>query len=259
MRLIYGWAFALMMIAFSETLLAQGPPITGDKPIMLGQNNLVVKTLTEIRTTESGEFTKMPLMAHYLLTSNSLIGVHLPFVTTKELNEEKSIKGLGDVELLAKYQFYRKDQTGKTLRMVVKTIQTLPTGEKRDIHGISTGLYQSYLGTLLGYESLRYGFSSEIGYNLVLGGDLDELRLKMGFGLPLLKPTYPVNQVNLFFEYQSSWFTEREEFLMLYAQGIQYAKGRITLESAIQFPLIDTGPDFNHRKYSLYLGTRYVF
>jgi len=258
MRYIYGWAFAFLFFAFSETLLAQGPPITGDKPIMLGQSNLVVKTLTEIRETESGRFIKMPLMGHYLLTSNFLVGVHLPFVTTNGIYEQKTTN-LGDVELLAKYQFYQKDQTGKTLRMIVKTLQTLPTGQKRNLPGISTGLYQNYIGTLLGYESIRYGFSSEIGYNLVPNGDLDELRLKLGFGLPLLKPTYPVNQINLFFEYQSSWFTEKDHYLLLYAQGIQYAKGRFTLESAIQFPLIDTGPDFEHRKYSLFLGTRYVF
>ena len=55
------------------------------------------------------------------------------------------------------------------------------------------------------------------------------------------------------------WFTETNDFLLLYAQGIQYAKGRITVETAIQFPLVQTISEEEKRDYSLFLGTRFVF
>ena len=89
---------------------------------------------------------------------------------------------------------------------------------------------------------------------------MDELRYKLSFGMPLMKPAYPVKKVNLYFEYQSSWFVNMDEYLLLYAQGIQYAKGQFTIEAAIQFPLIQTSSEQRlERNYSIFLGSRYIF
>lgn len=247
------------MLIISLALYAQGPPITGDKPIMLSEGSLVLKTLTEIRQTQYGTFTYVPLMVHYLPTSNSLVAVHLPMVFRNVSTNVEHTSGLGDIELRAKYQFYRKDKTGKTFRIVAKTIQTLPTGRDWNVIDISTGDYASYLGIVAGYESIKYGISNELGYRLVPATQDDELRYKLGFGLPLLKPIYPVNQINLYFEYNANWLVEANDFLLFYAQGIQYAKGRLTLEAAIQAPLIQTVSDGQKRQYSVLLGTRYIF
>jgi hypothetical protein len=197
-------------------------------------------------------------MFHYLPSSNTLLGIHVPYVNYSIDGGMESGNNIGDISILGKYQFYRKDQMGKTFRMVAKTLQTLPTGKALGVEGISTGQYQSYQGIVAGYESIKYGISNELGYNLVPDADDDELRYKLGFGLPLLKPSYPVNQINLYFEYQNSWFTEREEFLMLFAQGIQYAKGRLTVEAAVQVPLIQSLSESPDRKYSIFFGTRYI-
>jgi len=248
----------LFLLWCGSTSVAQGPPITGDKPIMLGANSWVIKTLTEIRNTAAGSFVKAPLMIHYLPTSNTLIGIHVPFVNYN-FDDGVRNQSLGDIELLAKYQFYRKDEMGKTFRLVAKSLQTFPTGKPLGLEGISTGDYQSYLGIVAGYESIKFGISNELGYNLQPYNDLDELRYKLGFGLPLLKSTYPVKQVNLYFEYQNSWFTSLKEYLLLYAQGIQYAKGRLTVEAAVQFPLVQTISDEEERNFSLFLGSRYIF
>lgn len=247
------------MLIVSLALHAQGPPITGDKPIMLSGGTVVVKTLTEIRNTEYGTYTYAPLMVHYLPTSNTLVAVHLPMVFRNVLGDVEHTSGVGDIQLRAKYQFYRKDQTGKTFRMVVKTIQTLPTGRDWNVRGISMGEYSSYLGLVAGYETIKYGISNELGYNLVPASDNDELQYKLGFGLPLLKPVYPVKQINLYFEYAANWAVETNDFELLYAQGIQYAIKRLTLEAVIQAPLIQTVSDWQKRNYSILLGTRYVF
>ncbi len=247
------WCPELLFLLVCCNVFAQGPPITGDKPIMLGANSWVVKTLTETRSTQEGVFVKIPFMVHYLPTANTLVSIHLPLV-----NEKKNLF-LGDIELMAKYQFYRQDKVGKTFRLVAKTLQTLPTGRSLELEGISTQTYQSYLGLVAGYESIKYGISNELGYNLSPENNRDELRYKLGFGLPLLKPTYPVNQFNLYFEYQSSWFPFDNEYQLLYAQGIQYAKKRTTVEAAIQFPFIQIISAQKQRIFSLFMGTRYVF
>ena len=254
----YKWCMGLLIMMCSFNGFAQGPPITGDKPIMLGANSWIIKSLTEIRNTEFGTFIKAPLLINYLPTSNTLLAVHVPLVTY-DFSDGDSGQALGDIEILAKYQFYRNDGTGKTFRVVAKTLHTLPTGPSLNVDGISTGNYHGYLGVVAGYESIKFGISNELGFNLDPSDDLDELRHKVGFGLPLLPSVYPVKQINLYFEYQNSWFTTANEYMLLYAQGIQYAIGRITVEAAVQVPLVQTISEMEKREFSIFLGSRYVF
>ena len=248
----------LLLFVVAQIISAQGPPITSDKPIMLGGKSFTVKTLTEIRTTERGTSTHIPIMLHYLPTSNSLVAIHIPLVNYDFEGLENGTE-LADIVIQGKYQFYRKDATGKTFRMVAKTLQTLPTGEQLDLIGQSTKEYQGYYGIVSGYETLKYGISSEFGYNWSPSSTLDEVRLKLGFGLPLLKPQYPNKQLNLYFEYNNSWFTDRDWYQLLYAQGIQYALKNITWEAAVQVPLVNDVTAGRKMKYSVFLGTRYTF
>ncbi len=248
----------VLLLASGLFVSAQGPPITADKPIMLGGKSFTTKTLTEIRKTRRGTFTYVPLMLHYLPTSNSLVAVHLPYIGFNFENGESG-GDLADIKLLGKYQFFRKDATGKTFRVVAKTVQTLPTGRDLDLIDLSTGNYAGYYGIVAGYETLKYGISNEIGYNWMPNGTLDELRYKLGFGLPLLKPQYPNKQLNLYFEYTNSWVVERDWYQLLYAQGIQYAGKNITFDFAIQLPLVNDVAQGRRLNYSLFLGTRYTF
>lgn len=250
----------VIVVSLTGNAIAQGPPLTADKPIMLGGNTYVLKTLTEIRNTNEGTFVRVPVMAHYVISSDVLVAVHLPYVNYSFTDNSGRGSGntIGDINLLGKYQFYRKDGTAKTFRMVAKTLQTLPTGKSLDIEGMSTGNYSGYYGVVAGYESLKYGISGEAGYSWVPDGTLDMFVTKLGFGLPLLKPTYPVNQLNLYFEYTSEYLTTRDEYLLKYAQGIQYAKGKWTWEAGIQLPLIQNAPEMEKFNYSVFIGTRFI-
>ncbi len=248
--------FVFCSLVFNVSF-GQGPPITGDKPLMLGAKRTVFKSLTEIRKTERGNYTAVPLMVHYLPSSKFLVGAHIPFIRYNNQANEKG-NTLGDIQLLFKYQFYKKDKVGKTFRMVAKTLQTIPTGKDIKFEGWSTQNYQSYLGIVAGLETIKYGISNELAYNFQTKEGKNELRYKLGFGLPLLKPRYPVNQLNLYFEYQSSWFPTIDEYQLFYAQGIQYAKGRFTWEASFQLPLIQDIQQISKRTYSLFLGTRFV-
>jgi len=238
--------------------IAQGPPITADNPIMLGGNSFTAKTLVEIRNTGRGTAVYFPAIVQYLPTANSLVGITIPYLSY-ELGTGLSGSGLADIKLLGKYQFLRRDGMGKTFRMVAKTVQSLPAGEELDLMGLSTGLYEGYYGLIAGYETLKFGISSELGYNWMPDGSMDEFRAKLGFGLPLLKPQYPNKQVNLYFEYTSAWLTERDWYQLLYAQGIQYAAKAVTYDLAVELPLIQQFPENRALKYSVFLGMRYTF
>ncbi|WP_373074225.1 hypothetical protein [Zeaxanthinibacter enoshimensis] len=250
--------FFIALFCIGVTAIAQGPPITADNPIMLGGKSFTVKTLMEIRNTERGTAFYAPLMLHYLPTANSLVAVHLPYMSY-DLEDTGSGNGLADIKLLGKYQFLRKDAMGKTFRMVAKTKQSLPTGMDLDVMGLSTGMYEGYYGIISGYETLKYGISTEIGYNWMPGGTMDAFETHLGFGLPLLKPQYPNKQLNLYFEYSSMWLHERSWYQLLYAQGIQYAGKTVTVDLALQLPLVQDMPADRAFNYSLLFGTRYTF
>lgn len=255
------FSLGLVLLFFASNLLAQGPPLTSDKPIMLSAKTIVLKTLTEIRHTDAGTFTRAPLMFHYLPKSNMLAAVHLPFVNDKHKGDTAEVgPQLGDIGLLLKYQWYRFDKTGKTFRSVIKAYQSFPTGERVLNSDINLGTYQLYLGSVSGYETVKHGISFEIGYNIVPDLDEDTFRMKAGFGLPILKPVYPANQVNFLFEYVMNKFTEKDAFELMYTQGVQYARKHFTWEMGVQAPLVQNGTAIdNRRKYSLFLGTRFIY
>lgn len=245
------------LFAFAKAY-TQGPPITADKPIMLGGGSFTVKSLVEIRNTERLTAVYAPVMLHYLPTSNTLFAVHLPYLNY-DIENGASGSTLADIKVLGKYQFFRKDATGKTFRVIAKTLQSIPTGEKLDLIGLSTGFYEGYYGVVSGYETLKYGISTELGYNWSPDATVDEFRGKLGVGLPLLKPQYPNKQINLYFEYTSSLFTERDWYQLLYAQGIQYAGKNITFDLAVQLPLIQNMDVTRELNYSVFFGSRYTF
>jgi hypothetical protein len=251
------WLLAILM-SFGNFSVAQGPPITADKPIMLGAGSFTARTLTEIRNTERGSFTYVPLMMSYLPSSNSAIGVDIPYLNY-DIDNGANGSSLADVKITGKYQFFRKDATGKTFRVVAKTVQTLPIGEELDLMDLSTGKYAGYYGIVAGYETLKYGISNEFGYNWMPDGSMDELRYKLGFGLPLLKPQYPNKQINLFFEYTNSWLLERDWYQLIYAQGIQYARKASTFELSVQVPLVSDFEAGRNLRYSLFFGGRFTF
>ena len=129
----------LLCCFWGSNLYAQGPPILGDKPIMLGAKRVVLRTLSEFRQLSDNWAIKTPAMVHYLPTSNTLLGLYVPLVITNRANENQAV--LGDISFVAKYQFYRKDETGKTFRMVLKGVQNIPTGAQLNLDNMSMGIH----------------------------------------------------------------------------------------------------------------------
>jgi len=234
------------------SVYAQGPPITSDKAIMLGEKTLIVKTLTEFLHTDHGTFSIAPLMVHYLPTSNSLLAIHIPYASSP------TESGFGDVVIRGKYQIYRNDMKAKTHRIALKSVHWLPTGFNTGLENFGVGEYQTLFSIISGYETLKHGIGTEFGYRYV-GGDYDDFwKFDLGFGLPLLKQTYPVNQLNLYFEYHSEIYNT-EGANIFFAQGIQYARDQLTIDLAVQLPLRERASNIVDRHYKLLLGARYVW
>ncbi len=231
---------------------AQGPPITGDKAIMLSEGTLIVKTLTENLNTDQGTYFYAPLMLHYLPSSNFLVAVHVPYISTPEES------GLADIVVRGKYQIYRNDMKAKTHRLSLKSVHWIPNGVQTVFEDYGVGEYQTAFTLISGYETLKYGIGAEAGYRYVGGQNTDYWILNAGFGLPVLKPTYPVNQVNLYFEYNGEFYNDGRT-LINYSQGIQYARDQVTLDLALQIPLVQSDEFVIDRNYKLLIGARYIW
>ena len=98
----------------------------------------------------------------------------------------------GDFTAFAKYQLYKKDGTAKTFRVLAKIAQTFPTGKTESIPAIGTGLYQTYIGLILGKITSKTGLYGDLGYNITDQGARDIFLYNFSFGLPLQSYIYGV-------------------------------------------------------------------
>ncbi len=250
----------LLLLAYAvPRSFAQGPPITLDKPIMLGEHKGVLRPYLKFANNARRDFTAFVLEGDYNVSNAFAVGAEVPLVY-----DRLDKTGLGDVRLTAKHQFYRKDGMGKTVRLAAKGRQTFATGRDAETMTLGMGHAMSYLGFLAARESLALGTQFEIGYGFVPGNRrLSQLNYKLGFGLPLLEAAYPVKQVNLYFETEGLNLRNFEgdaQYGYYYAQGLQYAIGRFTYDLSVQFPLAQRlrGSPGMERRVSVLLGLRVI-
>lgn len=242
-----------------SAIFAQGPPIITDKPIMIGEKRIVIKTLSRVEVRDQETYFKIPLMGHYVIKPNLLVVAHLPLagVNSERLGEEKNMIGLGDINVQMKYQFFRWDESRKTARAALKVQQYFPTGINTGNYEISINEWQTFAGLTFGYEALRYGLGANIGYHYVVNQP-DFFHYKISTGLPLMPLVYPPKQINLYFEYDGEVNLKNGNHSLFMAQGIQYAIKRLTFETAIKFPIIQNEPANERQKYTLFFGTRFI-
>jgi len=248
----------ILCIWFSA-IFAQGPPIITDKPIMIGEKRIIIKTLSRIEVRENETFYKIPLMGHYVIKPNLLVAAHLPLAGyhSLKLGEENNLIGLGDVNVQLKYQFFRWDESRKTARAALKIQQFFPTGIETGNYEISINEWQTFAGLTFGYEALRYGLGANIGYHYA-ANQPDVFHYKLSAGLPLMPLVYPPKQINLYFEYDGEVNFQHGHHSLFMAQGIQYAIKRLTFETAIKFPIFQNEHEGHQQKYTLLFGTRFI-
>ena len=227
---------AVLLIA-TMPLYSQGPPIRLDKPLMLGSGETTARALYNYIDTDRGSYSYLLLEADHNITSDIAVGVALPWLFSGIYGNNQ----LGDLAIMGKYQFFRKDGMGKTTRIAAKVKQMFPTGKDLKVPVIGMGHYKTYLGGLAAYESLKIGVQAEVGYYLLPSeSHFNALSYQLGVGIPLLKPSYPANQVNIYIEAEGMNMGSHEgsaQYGYYLAPGLQYARGRFTVEASLQFPI----------------------
>ena len=75
--------------------------------------------------------------------------------------------GFNNASLFMKHQLYVKNDTGKTFRISGLLRQTFPIGPK----SVGSNTYQTYVGFIAGDISIKRGFYTNLGYNIVSDGN----------------------------------------------------------------------------------------
>ena len=246
----------LFSLLLSLKMTAQGPPIFTDTPIMLGLEGRGLRTFGNIISRENANAYVQPIVVPYNISNKWQVSLIAPFVSISPGGAD-SRSGLGDIEISTKYQLYKKDGKGSTLRGLIRLDETFPTGNSSRVPALGSGAYQTTLSLVNGYVTTKYGIYSEFGYTITSDGLPDNFTYNIAFGYPLLPQKYPPNQLNVFLEFNGNYVFDQVGNNLFVSPGIQYIAGRkLLFESGIQIPVDDSAPVGQRTNYILRIGTR---
>ncbi len=251
-----------MMILISSAL-AQGPPINTDSPILLGVSGAGARSFVKVIKKSSQDkdltVTVSPVVIPYNVSTRLLVGGVFPYFNKELETNAGSMRssGLGDTKLFAKYVVHQIDKRQETIRFVLKSSVTLPTGDEDAKPALGDGTTDYSFGVVAGWIKPRVSFTTEGVYSLNTSrrglnyGDSFAYNFALGYRLsPAVYERYPSPQVNVYLEL-NGLTTKRNELngvnlestggtTLLLSPGIQYIGGRKWLvEGSIQFPIVE--------------------
>lgn len=242
----------LCYLFISQIIIAQGPPIFTDSPILLGLEGGGIRTFGKFISSESGNIYAQSLVIPYNLTTDLQIGGMQPFVIQSLDNGENKL-GFGNFSIFSKYSIIQIDAMAKTFRALLKFTQSFPTGAEE----VSPANYVSQLAIVTGYVTTKYGIYGTVGYNFVSNNLSNNFIYNFAFGYPLLPQRYPPFQLNLFIELNGSHILDQKKHFLLVSPGFQLVTSSTFLvESGFQIPIID---DRNTINIVYTLGIRHLF
>lgn len=250
--------FSLIMtfVFATNRLVAQGPPIYTDTPILFGLEGGGVRTFGKYISMQNADVYMQPLIIPYNPSSKFLVAAVIPYVRKSPKGMETQT-GIGDLTIMGKYVIFQRDKSARTFRTALKVSETFPTGKTSTVPPIGADAYQTSIGLVNGFVTTKYGVYGEVNYNLTSNGLPDEWIYNFAFGLPLLPQKYPPNQLNLYLELTGNYQSDDQINRLFIAPGVQYIAGRrLLVEAGIQLPLQEDVPDAQKTNYMLLIGTR---
>ncbi|PCJ91225.1 MAG: hypothetical protein COA50_16650 [Flavobacteriaceae bacterium] len=240
-------------------LFAQGPPITTETPIMLGLDGSGIRTFGKYISKKNTNIYVQPIGIPYNITPKFQVGGTFPFKFVTP-NGAETTGGLSDIAIFTKYQLYKKDGTAKTFRVLAHIKQSFPTGKTSSLPMIGSGIYQTYVGLIIGKISSVIGIYGDFGYNITSNNASDNFLYNFSIGVPLLPQKYPQRQINTFLEFNGNYLIAPKEHTFLISPGLQFIPGRrILFETSFQVPIVQNNITTNKINYMILLGTRFLF
>ncbi len=257
------------------TVLAQGPPINTDTPIMLGLEGGGIRTFAKFvrRATLLQDGDEIPddmdrrvtvrvtpvAFPYNLFGDRFQIGVIVPFmdINAQSIAQDRSSFGVGDVRFFAKYLLLQVDRKKETFRVASKAGIKFPTGNENKAPALGSGSTDYFFSTVAGWIKNRTGIYLEGIYNLntshnqVDFGNSFAYNLAFGYRLaPAVYETYPSPQLNGFLEINGTSAAKSDVngvtnensggTTIFLSPGLQYVGGRRWLiEASLQIPIVN--------------------
>ena len=242
----------------ATALFAQGPPITVETPVMLGFEGSGIRTFGRFISKENVKIYIQPIGIPYNITPEFQVGGILPFkFITPEGTETTG--GLADITIFTKYQLFKKDGTAKTFRILANVKQSFPTGKTKSNPKLGSGIYQTYVGLIVGKISSKIGIYGDFGYNITSNETTDNFLYNISVGIPLLPHEYPQKQINTFLEFNGNYIIDPNIHTLFISPGFQFIPGRrILFETSFQLPIVQNNIVTNKTNYMVLLGTRFL-
>lgn len=248
----------LIGVLATTSVFAQGPPITTETPIMLGLEGSGIRTFGKFISKENTNIYIQPIAIPYNLTSKFQMGGIFPFRLITPKGAETT-GGFADMTVFAKYQLYKKDGKAKTFRILGMVKQTFPTGKTSSSPAIGSGLYQTYVGLVIGKLTTKKGLYTDFGYNITNKGASDNFLYNFSIGVPLLPHKYPQKQLNTYLEFNGNYVVDSKIHTFFTSPGLQFIPGRrILFETSFQIPVFQKNITTNKTDYMVLLGTRFL-
>ncbi len=234
----------------------QGPPIFTDTPILLGLEGRGARTFGKFISKENAYIYMQTIAIPVNIAPKLAVGAIIPFVS-KSIKGKPTQSGVGDIAAFLKYVVLQKDYPGKTFRALLKIEERFPTGRTSSDPPIGLDASQTYLAMVSGYITTKYGFYTEVGYNIISNHLPNPLVYNVAFSYPLLPQQYPPKQVNLSVDLNGNFISKSKTNTLFISPGIQYIPGRkVLIESGIQLPMVDDVPQGQKTNFMVMLGTR---
>ena len=242
--------------------ICQGPPILADKPIMLGQQVGTVRVVYSYMQADKLDGRFIMPSVDYNVSNKLSFELMLPL--QKYIGSAQNGFILSDVGIAGKYQYFKQDLQGKTIRLAVKGAHSFYVAKQHaHIKPVGSGIWGSYGGIIAGMESLKIGIIGDFGISIVR--DIapyitsNFFQGKVAFGVPLLKHVFPIRQLNVFLETEFVDQLNAKSSSFYLAPGIQYAFGRIAFEAFYQKSVFQNGNNNYYPNETLGGGIRYIY
>ncbi|MCH7496597.1 MAG: transporter [Candidatus Marinimicrobia bacterium] len=293
----------LLVSLTSQFAFGQGPPINTNTAFVVGLEGAAVRSFGKVvrKSTLFADGKKvsdalnrevtvsaLPVMVPYEVIPNKLVVIGAIAFLDKRMKltrdgtrESRGDAGLGDLKLLAKYQFVQNDTKRSSFRMTYLGGLKLPTGRADTTLPaplqLGTGSFDFIAGSIATYVRDRWGLNAEAILNKNTKahdyqfGDILSLNLALGYRFfPRVYEIYPSPYATVYLELLSQISgTNMEQGVelddtggrvVLLSPGIQYVLSRTLLvEASLQYPVVQ---DLNGTQlgtdFSVNVGIRWL-
>jgi len=290
------FSLALLVLAsIPARLLAQGPPINSDTPILLGLEGRAIMLRTVVVNKaqlfrdgnkisdpldQSVVATVVPIVFPYNITSDFLVGITVPLMNVRSKSTAGSVTsiGLSDVSIFAKHLLVQVDGLQETFRVLGKASVKLPTGSKDLAPPLGSGSWDASIGAVAGWVGKRFGLYGDVSYALngsskgYSYGNTFIYNAAIGFRVsPAEYEDYPSAQWNLYMELLGKYSKKDQAsgalnessggYTLFLAPGIQFIPSRVLLlEASLGIPVLQNlhGTQLG-TDYTLSAGIRFLF